>query len=143
MISVVRTHTHAKRHRTPLKNDVALFTSSLRSSPAIVRNVSLLNLPKFVSICWCEYYPRLGKRKLICLLQFTCNYVVSVRRGFLFLEVLGSGCVILLWHSLSLPYNYYKRQQRFLAFLVYRSMKTTSCTNKKSPYYDLIVNLRQ
>ena len=43
---------------------------------------------------------------LICLLLFTCNYVVSVRRGFLFLWVLGMGYVILLWHSLSLPYNY-------------------------------------
>ena len=28
-------------------------------------------------------------------------------RGFLFLYVLGIGYVILLWHSLSLPYNYY------------------------------------
>ena len=26
--------------------------------------------------------PRLGKRELICLLLFTCNYVVSVWRGF-------------------------------------------------------------
>ena len=42
---------------------------------------------------------------LICLLSFTCNYVFSVRRGFLFLLVLGMGCVILLWHSLGLPYN--------------------------------------
>ena len=50
--------------------------------------------------------PRLGKRELICLLLFTCNYVVSVWRGFLFLWVLGMGYVILLWHSLSLPYNY-------------------------------------
>ena len=50
--------------------------------------------------------PRLGKRELICLLLFTCNYVVSVCRGFLFLWVLGMGYVILLWHSLSLPYNY-------------------------------------
>ena len=44
---------------------------------------------------------------LICLLLFTCNYVVSVWRGFLFLLVLGMGYVILLWHSLSPPYNYY------------------------------------
>ena len=50
--------------------------------------------------------PRLGKRELICLLSFTCNYVVFVWRGFLFLWVLGMGYVILLWHSLSLPYNY-------------------------------------
>ena len=47
------------------------------------------------------------ERELICLPLFTCNYVVSVRRGFLFLWVLGMGCVILLWHSLSLPYNYF------------------------------------
>ena len=51
--------------------------------------------------------PRLGKRELICLLYVTCNYVVSVRIGFLFLWVLGVGCVILLWHSLGLPYNYF------------------------------------
>ena len=49
---------------------------------------------------------RMGKRELICLLLFICNYVVSVRRGFLFLWVLRMGYVILLWHSLSLPYNY-------------------------------------
>ena len=43
------------------------------------------------------------ERELICLLLFTCNYVVYVWRGFLFLLVLGMGYVILLWHSLSLP----------------------------------------
>ena len=48
-----------------------------------------------------------GKRELICLLLFTFNCVVSVQRGFLFLLVLGMGYVILLWHSLSLPYNYF------------------------------------
>ena len=54
-----------------------------------------------------DQLPRLGKRELICLLLFTCNYVVFVLRGFLFLWVLGMGYVILLWHSLSLPYNYF------------------------------------
>ena len=54
-----------------------------------------------------DQLPRLGKRELICLLLFTSNYVVSVRRGFLFLWVLGIGYVILLWHSLSLPYTYF------------------------------------
>ena len=53
-----------------------------------------------------DQLPRLGKRELICLLLFTCNYVVSVWRGFLFLLVLGMGYVLLLWYSLSLPYNY-------------------------------------
>ena len=53
-----------------------------------------------------DQLPRLGKRELICLLSFTCNYVVFVWKGFLFLWVLGMGYVILLWHSLSLPYNY-------------------------------------
>ena len=47
----------------------------------------------------------LVRLELICLLLFTCNYVVSVWGGFLFLRVLGVGCVILLWHSLSLPYS--------------------------------------
>ena len=54
-----------------------------------------------------DQLPRLGKRELICLLSFTCNYVVFVWRGFLFLWVLGMGYVILLWHSLSLLYNYF------------------------------------
>ena len=53
-----------------------------------------------------DQLPRLGKRELICLLLFTCNYVVSVWRGFLW--VLGMGYVILLWQSLSLPYNYFE-----------------------------------
>ena len=55
-----------------------------------------------------DQLPRLGKRELICLLLFTCNYVVSVWRSFLFLWVLGMGYVIILWHSLSLPYNYFE-----------------------------------
>ena len=54
-----------------------------------------------------DQLPWLGKREVICLLSFTCNYVVSVQRGFLFLWVLGMGYVILLWHSLSLPYTYF------------------------------------
>ena len=53
-----------------------------------------------------DQLPRLGKRELICLLSFACNYVVFVWRGFLFLWVLGMGYVILLWHSMSLPYFY-------------------------------------
>ena len=56
-----------------------------------------------------DQLPRLGKRELICLLLFTCNYVFFVwgGGGFLFLWVLGMGYVILLWHSLNLPYNYW------------------------------------
>ena len=54
-----------------------------------------------------DHLPRLGKRDLICMLLLTCNYVVSVRRGFLFLWVLGMRYVNLLWQSLSLPYDYF------------------------------------
>ena len=32
LIIVVQTHKHGKRHRAPLKNDVASFTSSLSAS---------------------------------------------------------------------------------------------------------------
>ena len=53
-----------------------------------------------------DQLPRLGKGELICLLFFTCKYVAAVWRGFLFLWVLGMGYVILVWHSLSLPYSY-------------------------------------
>ena len=42
---------------------------------------------------------------------FTCNYVVSVRKGFLFLLVLEMVCVILLWHSLGLPYHYFLKTE--------------------------------
>ena len=75
-----------------------------------MRNCSLVNT--FVVRCQdinriSFLYPKLGKRELIFLLSFTGNYVVSVRRGFLLLSVLGIGCVILLWHSLCLPYNYF------------------------------------
>ena len=49
------------------------------------------------------------KGELICLLLLTCNYVVSVWRGFLFLWVVGMGYVVLFWHSLSLPYNYFTK----------------------------------
>ena len=47
------------------------------------------------------------ERELVCLLLLTCNCVVSVWRGFLFLWVLWMGYVILLWHSMSLPYTYF------------------------------------
>ena len=43
-ISVVQTHTHAKRHANPQKIDVASLTSTLSASPAIVRNARVLNL---------------------------------------------------------------------------------------------------
>ena len=57
-----------------------------------------------------------GKRELICLLLFTCNYVVSFRRGFLFLWLLRMGYVILFWHSLSLPYNYFSVSVKLVSF---------------------------
>ena len=43
---------------------------------------------------------------LFFLLSFSRNYVVSVKRGFLFLLVLGIGCVISLWLSLCIPYYF-------------------------------------
>ena len=52
----------------------------------------------YLFICW--------GRELFFLLSFICNYVVSVLKGFLFLLVLGIGCVVLLWHNLCLPYNH-------------------------------------
>ena len=48
--------------------------------------------------------------KYCCILHgrvCVMNYVVYVLRGFFFLLMHGMGCVILLWYSLSLPYNYF------------------------------------
>ena len=45
------------------------------------------------------------ERKMIFLLSFTCKDWFLFR--FLFLLVLGIGCVILLWHALCLPYNHF------------------------------------
>ena len=41
--------------------------------------------------CSLDRFYRLGKRELIFLLSFTCNYVISVMRGLLFSLVLGIG----------------------------------------------------
>ena len=73
----------------------------------VFRVVICIHLSFIYMLTVVDQLPRLGKRELICLLLFTCNYVVSVWRGFLFLWVLGMGYVILLWHSLSLSYNYF------------------------------------
>ena len=63
--SFKNTHTHMQNViEILLENDVSLLTSSLSSSPAIVRNARILNLPKFVSICWCEYYLTLKLTKI-------------------------------------------------------------------------------
>ena len=72
-----------------------------------------------------DQLPSLGKRELICLLLFTCNYVVFVRRGFIFLWLLKMGYVILLCHSLSLPYNYFPADV-FKFLLLYLSALSNS-----------------
>ena len=49
--------------------------------------------------------------------------MVCFRRGYLFLWVLGMGYVILLWHSLSLPYTYFvhirKQRQNFKPLAIF------------------------
>ena len=58
----------------------------------VVFRILLLLIVIFKAVA--DRLPRFGKRGLMFLLSFTCNYVVSVRRCFLFLLVLGIGCVI-------------------------------------------------
>ena len=67
----------------------------------------LYSIVSYLSLSCSGSNTLVGKRELICLQSFTCNNVVSVRSGFLFLLVLKMGCVI-LWHSLGLPYNNFK-----------------------------------
>ena len=73
------------------------------------------------------------ERELICLLLFTCDYVVSVWTGFLFLWVLGMGYVILLWHSMSLPYNY----------LVYKFKRITGRTDFSDQFRKVIIRYKR
>ena len=79
-----------------------------------------------------DHLPRLGKRVLFFLLLFTCNYVVSVKRGVLFLWVLGMGYVILLWHSLSLPYNYFEEVEEAYRFGPVRPSVRYACTRSRT-----------
>ena len=79
--------------------------------------------------------PRLGKRELIDLLLFTCNYVVSVWRGFLFLRVLGMGYIILLWHSLSLPYNYFQFAKYFTRIFIDQNIFYPDLSYTVSQYF--------
>ena len=80
-----------------------------------------------------DQLPWLGKRELICLLSFTYNYVVSVRRGFLFFYVLGMGFVILLWHSLNIQYNYFDYRERLkMSLLIDGHVQTQEVQNMMS-----------
>ena len=98
---------------------------------------NLYSIVDYLYVDVVDQLPRLGKRELICLLLFTCNYVVFVWRGFLFLWVPGMGYVILLWHSLSLPYNYFELirffSSRFLWSCLARNMSRP--TRLLSPRY--------
>ena len=51
---------------------------------------SLYSIVSYLYVSCISQLPRLRKRELICLLSFTCNYVVSIQRGFLFLLDVGA-----------------------------------------------------
>ena len=90
-----------------------------------------------------DQLPRLGKGELICLLLFTCNYVVSVWSGFLFLWMFGMGYVILLWHSLSLPFNYFGLtallKLQITVYLLWTSLPVNSGSPDRTDYSKLSV----
>ena len=65
----------------------------------------LYSIVNYLYVCCSGSITSVGEERTICLLLFTCIYVVSLWRGFLFLLVLEMACVVLLWHSLGLPYN--------------------------------------
>ena len=106
----------------------SLLDETLNRGPITIFYDKLLtSAPNFLSVVFVSFSPLIWaisisvQKKhqihIICLMLFTCNYVVSVWRGFLFLWVLGMGYVILLWHSLSLPYNYFIINGVIIAFM--------------------------
>ena len=83
----------------PVNSPCVLFALSCHLSLCCVV-VSL----QLCRVCSCSgSNTSVGEEGAYLFLSITCNYMVSVREGFLFLLVLGMGCVMLLWHSL--PYN--------------------------------------
>ena len=56
----------------------------------------------FIIKLWLVDYLGWGRHSYFFSYRFTCNYVVSIRRGFIFLLVLGMCYVILLFNSLAL-----------------------------------------
>ena len=77
------------------------------------------------------------KRELIFLLSFTCNYVVSAKRGFLFLLVLGIGVLFncgTLWAFHIIILNTYgpRSDKRDLMAI---KVKGNSFTQKERPTY--------
>ena len=53
-------------------------------------------------VCFAIYLAKISGERL----QDHWSSVFSVRMRFLFLLVLGIGCVIVLWHSLCIPYYF-------------------------------------
>ena len=55
------------------------------------------SIVSYLYVCFSGLMTSPGEEKeLIFLLSFTCNYMVSVQRGFFFLLMLGMGFVFLL-----------------------------------------------
>ena len=72
--------------------------ASCRSSYSIVSYL-------YIYVSFSGFITSVGEARANFLLSFTCNYMVSVRMGFFFLLKLEIGCVIILFHPQSLPYN--------------------------------------
>ena len=68
-----------------------------------VLNVVLYSIAGYLMYAIVDQLPWLRKRELVFLLLFACNFMVCVSKRFLFVLVLGMGCVFLMLHSLDLP----------------------------------------
>ena len=57
----------------------------------------LCSTVSYLYVCCSGSITSVWKERAYLSAIVTCNYVVSIRRGFHFLLVLGMACVILLW----------------------------------------------
>ena len=53
----------------------------------------------YLYVSFSEFITSIWEERVYFLVSFTCNYVVSVRRGLLFLLVLRIGCITLRKHA--------------------------------------------
>ena len=53
--------------------------------------------------------------------------LLVIKRGFLFLLVLGVGCDISMWHSLGLSYNYLTRGMHYVSTFATKTNTLETC----------------
>ena len=69
-------------------------------------NIDIIDYLEVTFVSFSILMASVGEERTRFSVMVTSNFDVSDRRSFPFLWMLVQGCVILLWHTLGLPYIY-------------------------------------